>query len=100
MTSWGAEIWGVLLILASLLVSQLYAVRELLAAELIFAVLFLAMAAFGIGMYLIGALGERGVDATRERFHAAARFLGEAYRNLEAATQRVFHRHHEPHAAK
>jgi hypothetical protein len=52
---------GMISSLAILLVLQLYFVRELLAAELLFGLGFGALLALGAIIYLAGALGERGL---------------------------------------
>jgi len=96
----GAEILGLLLVVAFLLVLQLYPLRAFLAAELIFAVLFAILAAFGAMLYLVGLLAESGADAANARMHAAVRSLAAAWHHFEIGVQRAFHRHHAPNVAK
>ena len=96
----GGEILGLLLVVAFLLVLQLYPVRALLAAELIFAALFAFLAAFAAALYLVGSLGESGADAAIARMHATARSLASAWHHFEIGVQRAFHRHHAPNVAK
>jgi hypothetical protein len=53
---------GLLLGTAVFFVLQLYFVRELLAAELLFGLGFAVLLAIGALAYLVGSLGERGLD--------------------------------------
>jgi len=53
---------GLLLGIAVFFVLQLYLVRELLAAELLFGLGFAVLLAIGALAYLVGSLGERGLD--------------------------------------
>ncbi len=53
---------GLLLGIAIFFVLQLYFVRELLAAELLFGLGFGILLAIGALAYLVGSLGERGLD--------------------------------------
>jgi hypothetical protein len=53
---------GLLLGIAVFFVLQLYFVRELLAAELLFGLGFAVLLAIGALAYLVGSLGERGLD--------------------------------------
>lgn len=52
---------GMSSVLAIVFVLQLYFVRELLAAELLFGLAFAVLFAIGAIIYLAGALGERGL---------------------------------------
>ena len=52
---------GMISILGILFILQLYFVRELLAAELLFGLAFGVLFAIGAIIYLAGALGERGL---------------------------------------
>ena len=62
---------GLWSILAGFLILQIYFVRELLAAELIFALVFAVFAVLAIVFYIVGVIGERGVDLVE----AGARFV-------------------------
>lgn len=53
---------GLLLGIAVFFVLQLYFVRELLAAELLFGLGFSVLLAIGALAYLVGSIGERGLD--------------------------------------
>jgi len=63
-------------------VLQLYFVRELIAAELMFGLAFVALLLLGVLFYVVGAIGERGLDWAE----VAVRVIGEtARRGYEAA---------------
>jgi hypothetical protein len=98
-STWGVQFWGLLLIAASFLVLQLYSVRELLAAELIFALVFLSLAALGAALYFLGAIVERGPHKTQTRLQAVPEFLRRGYNGLEVS-RRWFHNVHAIHAHK
>ena len=53
---------GLVAIVAAVLVLQLYFVRELLAAELLFGLLFAVALAIGAIVYALGTLSERAID--------------------------------------
>jgi len=67
---------GLLLVIAAIFVFQLYFVRELLAAELIFGLGFAALLGLGALAYLVGLLGERGLDYAE----VGVRLIGESAR--------------------
>jgi hypothetical protein len=74
---------GVVSILAAFLVFQLYFVRELLAAELIFGIGFaIVFVIVGI-FYLVGALGERGLELTEAGARAVASSARRGYSTIE-----------------
>ena len=52
---------------------QIYFVRELLAAEMLFALAFGVVLVIGGTAYLLGALGERGLDMTEAGIRVLAR---------------------------
>jgi hypothetical protein len=66
--------------LGIIFVLQLYFVRELLAAELLFGMLFAVLFTIGFVVYMIGRAGERGFSwvesGTRELAHSTRRGLG------------------------
>ncbi|MDE3109899.1 MAG: hypothetical protein KGL02_08155 [Acidobacteriota bacterium] len=80
--------------LVVLFVLQLYFVREMLAAEVLFGMLFLVvMLLFGI-FYAVGAVGERGLDLAEAGIRVAARSARWSYGALEDLSKRQFrHRH-------
>jgi hypothetical protein len=81
---------GLLLGVAIFFVFQLYFVRELLAAELLFGLGFAALLAVGALAYLLGSLGERGLDFAE----AGVRVIGDSARRgfsvLEEISRKQF----------
>jgi hypothetical protein len=81
---------GVVLTLAVLFILQLYFVRELLAAELLFGFGFAVLLALGGIFYLVGAIGERGLDWAE----AGVRVIGDSarrgYNSLEEISRKPF----------
>lgn len=83
---------GMWTILAVFVVLQAYFVRELLAAELLFGLVFAALLALGAVAYVLGTVGERGLDWTE----AGVRFVGASARRgygaIEELSGRAFRR--------
>jgi len=85
---------GMWTILAVFIVLQAYFVRELLAAEVLFALGFAALALLGAFAYFLGTLGERGLDWTEagvrvvassaRRGFGALEELGRTFRRLRS----------------
>jgi hypothetical protein len=82
--------FGVLSIVAALLIFQLYFVRELLAAELLFAMGFAALFFLGGLLYLIGAISERGFDWTEAGVRVIASSARRGYATLEEISRKPF----------
>jgi hypothetical protein len=82
--------YGALTILAILFVFQLYFVRELLAAELLFAAGFAVIFLLGGLFYLIGAIGERGFDWTEVGVRVIASTARRGYATLEEIGRKPF----------
>ena len=76
---------GMLSILGIVVVLQAYFVRELLAAELLFGIGFAVLFVLGSIAYLLGALGERGLDLAE----AGVRVAGESARRGFTALEDV-----------
>jgi hypothetical protein len=74
---------GMWVILAVVVVLQAYFVRELLAAELLFALGFAGLLALGGLAYLLGTLGERGLDWTEAGVRVVASSARRGYSALE-----------------
>lgn len=74
-----------------LLAWELYPLRELLVAELLFAIFFLLMAAFGAALYFLGAATERAADLARAQAPIAARSIAHVYLELERLARRFIH---------
>jgi hypothetical protein len=96
----GARRWLILAALGPLLVAPFYGAQQLLAAEVLFAVLFLLLIAFAVVLYFLGALLERGADATESGMRAAARRAWAGFHDVEATTLRWLHDRHLIHAQK
>jgi len=89
---------GVLSILAAFLVLQLYFVRELLAAELIFGVAF-AVVLLLVGIfYFVGSLGERGLELTEAGARVIASSARRGYGTVEEISKRPFRHPHSESA--
>jgi hypothetical protein len=77
-----------------LFVLQLYFVREMLAAEVLFAMFFVVLLALCGIFYAVGALGERGLDLAEVGIRAVARSARWSFNTVEDISKRQFrHRH-------
>ena len=83
-------VWAV----AILLVLQLYFVRELIAAELLFGVLFVALFLIVTVCYLIGTVWENGLTWAEMGARAAVSFTRRSYSTLEELSKRPFRHPH------
>jgi hypothetical protein len=81
---------GTVAILAVCFVLQLYFVRELLAAELLFALGFGVLFILGSTAYLLGAAGERGWYLAEAGMRAVARSARRGYIGLEEISRKSF----------
>jgi hypothetical protein len=81
---------GLLFILGIFFLLQVYFVRELIAAELLFVLGFAVLMVLGGIVYLVGAIGERGLDwmAAGVTFSAAVARRG--YAGLEELSRKPF----------
>jgi hypothetical protein len=87
-----------LLALAILFVLQLYFVRELIAAELLFGLFFaVILAVVGI-VYLLGAVGEWSISAGEVGARVIAHSARRGYATLEEISKKPFHRPHSESA--
>lgn len=88
----------VLSAVAIFFILQLYFVRELLAAELLFGfafgVVFLIVAAF----YIVGTIGERSLRLSEASIRALAQSTRRGYSGLEELSKRPFRRPHSESA--
>lgn len=88
----------VLSAVALFFILQLYFVRELLAAELlfgmVFGVVFLIVAAF----YIVGTIGERSLGLTEAGVRALAQSARRGYTGIEELSKRPFRRPHSESA--
>jgi hypothetical protein len=81
---------GMLSIAAVVVVLQAYFVRELLAAELLFGVGFAVLFVLGGIAYLLGALGERGLDLAEAGVRVAGVSARRGYSALEEISRKPF----------
>jgi hypothetical protein len=79
---------GLIAILAAFLVLQLYFVRELLAAELLFGLLFAVVLAIGGIVYALGTFSERAIDAGEVGVRVIAISTRRGYQLAEAITKK------------
>jgi hypothetical protein len=71
---------------------QLYFVRELMAAELLFIAGFGALLAIGAIVYLVGAIGERGLDFAEVGVRVIAESARRGYAGLEEISRKSLRR--------
>jgi hypothetical protein len=81
---------GLLAILAVFVVFQLYFVRELLAAELLFGIGFAVLLVLGGIFYLVGALGVRALNATDVVARILAHSARRGYSKIEEVSKKPF----------
>ena len=79
---------GLVATLAAFLVLQVYFVRELLAAELLFGLLFAAVLAIGGIVYALGTFGERAIDVGEAGVRVIASSTRRGYVLAEAITKK------------
>ena len=81
---------------AVLIVLQLYFVREMLAAEVLFGMGFAVLLALCGIFYVVGAVGERGLDLAEAGIRVAARSARWGFSSIEDFSKKQFrHRHSE-----
>ena len=85
---WNLRIAPGLIVVACLLVLQIYAVRALLAAELLFALAFVFVAVLGAGFYFIGSVAERGADAMESGLRPIVPLVRHGCHDLEEASRK------------
>jgi hypothetical protein len=76
--------------LLALLVLQLYFVRELIAAELLFGLGFVVLLTLGGIFYFVGAVGERSFDLIETGIRAGAPVARRAYTKVEELSKKPF----------
>lgn len=74
--------------LAVLVVLQIYFVRELIAAELLFGLLFAVLLVVGGICYVVGVIGERGLDWAEVGVRVLARSARRGYNSLEELSRK------------
>jgi len=81
---------------AILFVLQLYFVREMLAAEVLFGMGFAVLLVLCGIFYVVGAVGERGLDLVEAGIRVAARSARWSFSTIEDFSKKQFrHRHSE-----
>ncbi len=80
----------VALALAVLLVLQLYFVRELIAAELLFGLGFVVLLTLGGIFYFVGAIGERSFNLIETGVRVGAPVARRAYTKVEELSKKPF----------
>lgn len=86
----------VIALLAVLFVLQLYFVREMLAAEVLFGMGFTVLLVLCGIFYVVGAVGERGLDLAEGGIRVAVRSARWSFNTLEEISKKQFrHRHSE-----
>jgi hypothetical protein len=81
---------GLVLGIAMFFVFQLYFVRELLAAEVLFGLGFGVLLALGGLAYLVGSLGERGLDFAEVGIRVAGDSARRGFSALEEISRKQF----------
>ena len=81
---------GLLSILGIFFVLQVYFVRELIAAELLFGLGFAVLMVLGGIVYLVGAIGERGLDWAATGVQVTATAARRGYAGLEELSRKPF----------
>lgn len=79
---------GMLSILAIFFVLQIYFVRELLAAELLFGMGFAVLFVLGLTVYTVGAIGERGLDVAEVGVRLISNSARRGYASLEEISRK------------
>jgi hypothetical protein len=83
-----------LAILSVFLILQIYFVREILAAELLFGLAFAVLLALAALFYVVGAIGERGLDFAEAGVRVVAPWARRGYVALEDLSRRPFRNPH------
>jgi hypothetical protein len=87
------------MVVVALLVLQLYFVRELIAAEVLFGLGFLVLLTLGLIFYLVGAVGERGFGLVEEAGRAVVPVARRGYARIEELSKKPF-RHPRSQSAR
>jgi hypothetical protein len=79
---------GLLSVLAIFFILQIYFVRELLAAELLFGMGFAVLFVLGLTIYTVGAIGERGLDVAEVGVRLISNSARRGYASLEELSRK------------
>lgn len=77
-------------VIAVFFVLQIYFVRELLAAELLFGMGFAVLFVMGLIFYFIGTIGERGLDLGEAGVRVLATSARRGFESLEEVSRKTF----------
>jgi hypothetical protein len=81
---------AMLSVIAAVFVLQLYFVRELLAAEVLFCMGFAVIFGLALLVYAVGAIGERGLDVAEVGVRAVSVSARRTYAGLEEISRKSF----------
>jgi hypothetical protein len=81
---------GLLSAVAIFFFLQIYFVRELFAAELLFGIIFGVILILGGTAYMLGAIGERGLDVAELGIRILARSARRGYNMMEELSRKPF----------
>ncbi len=84
--------------LAVLFILQLYFVRELIAAEILFGLMFVALSVLAGICYFVGTIGERGLDWAEVVVRVVASTARRSYSALDAISKKSFRHPHSESA--
>ncbi len=82
-------VWGVV---AAVIALQIYFVRELFAAELLFALIFAIVLLFAFAFYLVKEAGERGLGMAESWVRVVSPTLRRGFHYLEEISRKPFRR--------
>jgi hypothetical protein len=81
---------GMLSLAAIFLILQMYFIRELLAAELLFGLGFAVLLMLGCVFYIVGAIGDKGLDWAEVGIRVASNLARRSYAGLEELSRKPF----------
>src|ERR1700723_4069750 len=81
---------GMISVFAIFFVLQIYFVRELLAAGLLFGMGFAVFFCIALTVYALGALGERGLDVAEAGIRVISNSARRGYASLEESSRKPF----------
>lgn len=79
-------------VLGAVIALQIYFVRELFAAELLFAIIFATLLLFVFAFYLVKEAGERGITLVESWVHVVSPAFRRGLHYLEGASRKPFRR--------
>lgn len=81
---------GMLSVIAVFFILQMYFVRELLAAELLFGLGFAVLLMLGLLFYLVGSIGEKGLDWAEAGVRVISSSARRGYASLDEISRKPF----------